>query len=122
MEIDIKEFVKMVRKEIKALKFNATKRELNKLNFDEFDHTSKFNCIYGQMTGHCRSKRAKELTPKIFAAKATFYLHFREVDVRDGLWFTALEHYLFWANDKTKKNIIDYLQGRKQRLFLDNLE
>lgn len=56
-----KQFLSDVRHEIDALKANATDAEKRKLDFDDFDPEDPDCCIYGQMTGFCRSIRAKEL-------------------------------------------------------------
>lgn len=50
--------------EIDMLKKLGTKKELGLLNFIEFNHRHEEKCIYGQMTGDCGSKRAKELMDK----------------------------------------------------------
>lgn len=56
-----KQFLSDVRHEIEMLKVHATGIEKNKLDFDDFDPQDPDCCIYGQMTGYCRSDRAKEL-------------------------------------------------------------
>jgi len=56
-----KQFLLDVRHEIDMLKLHATDAEKARLDFDRFDYTSQFRCIYGQLTGNCDSKRAKEL-------------------------------------------------------------
>lgn len=56
-----KEFIAAVEHEIKALKELAKPSELNQLNFNSFSYDSPESCIYGQLTGSCTSKRAKEL-------------------------------------------------------------
>jgi len=58
------EFLKDVKHEIDMLKKHATKEELSKLDFYKFNYKSGFQCIYGQMTGTCESKRAEELMGK----------------------------------------------------------
>lgn len=64
-----KYFIQQAIKELRALKNNATKKELNKINFDEFDPNQTRQCIYGQMTGDCRNHRAKSLIEKICPIK-----------------------------------------------------
>jgi len=54
----------LVIKEAKSLRKLATVEERNRLNFQKLDFSSKFECIYGQMTSNCFSKRAKELIEK----------------------------------------------------------
>ncbi len=55
------EFLKDVMHEINMLKQHATKEEKKNLNFDSFNPITPKQCIYGQMTGNCYTKRAKEL-------------------------------------------------------------
>lgn len=55
------EFLKDVAHEVKMLKKHALPEEIAELRFSEFDPFSKSRCIYGQMTGDCRSGRAVDL-------------------------------------------------------------
>ena len=55
------EFLDDVMHEINILKKHATPRELAKLDFSIFDYDDSEQCIYGQMTGHCGTRRAKKL-------------------------------------------------------------
>lgn len=50
--------------EIESLKKHATKEEINKLDLETFHPEHESLCIYGQMTGNCKSKRAKVLMDK----------------------------------------------------------
>lgn len=59
-------FFEEVKAELVHLRDTATQEEIKKLNFSEFDHTVRYACIYGQMTGSCGSARAKQLTPKTY--------------------------------------------------------
>lgn len=54
----------LVVKEAKNLKVNATKEELENLNFRNLNPSHIDNCIYGQMTGDCFSYRATDLIRK----------------------------------------------------------
>ncbi len=56
-----KDLIKDVTKEAIALKQNATKAEINRLDFSSLDPEDHCGCIYGQMTGDCRSSRASAL-------------------------------------------------------------
>ena len=58
------EFLQDVRHEIDMLKKHATEKELAKLDFDTLDYDTAKQCIYGQITGSCGSKRAKVLMDK----------------------------------------------------------
>lgn len=51
----------LVLKEATALRQQATKEELGKLDLNWFDAGSAYSCIYGQMTDSCNSERAQEL-------------------------------------------------------------
>ncbi len=59
-----KQFLADVAKEVEALKEHATTAEKNNLNRNSFDPETINNCIYGQMTGDCESKRAAFLMNK----------------------------------------------------------
>jgi hypothetical protein len=58
------QFLNEVKHEIDSLKKHATKAELSRLNFRTFDPNFATDCIYGQMTGTCASRRAKQLMDK----------------------------------------------------------
>ncbi len=51
----------MARTEAIELRKHATPEELSKLNFDTLVVDNPNGCIYGQMTGDCKSLRAEEL-------------------------------------------------------------
>ncbi|MEK6829010.1 MAG: hypothetical protein AABY15_02705 [Nanoarchaeota archaeon] len=55
------EFLKEVEKEVILLKKHASKEQLDNLDADLIDPTHADACIYGQMTGECRSLEAKRL-------------------------------------------------------------
>jgi hypothetical protein len=59
--ISREQFLQDVRTEVESLKANATQEEVGKLDIETFDPDSQKFCIYGQMTGNCSSKRAKQL-------------------------------------------------------------
>lgn len=54
-------FPDLVVKEAKNLRKLTTFEEKQLLNFSTLDGDSKYDCLYGQITGHCFSPRAKEL-------------------------------------------------------------
>ncbi len=58
------QFLKNVVQEVNNIKKYATKSEINKLDFDNLIPDSHSRCIYGQMTGDCRSSRASNLIYK----------------------------------------------------------
>ena len=51
----------LVVKEATNLKKYASKEELNKLDFNSLNSGRVDLCVYGQMTGHCWTKRATDL-------------------------------------------------------------
>lgn len=56
-----KQFIEDVKKEARALRRHATKREISQLSFEDLSPSSKYRCVYGLMTGNCFSERAAEL-------------------------------------------------------------
>lgn len=102
-----KEFLKEVVWELDEIKKNATKEEISKLNFKDFNHSIVFNCIYGQLTGVSNSDRAKEIVPK----KYTFLDGYEK-----GSMWTALEKYLFIVGKRKHYQIIQYLKGEIQEI------
>jgi len=73
-----KYFIQQVVKELRALKKNATEKELGKLDFESFNSANPNKCIYGQMTGHCRGRRAKILINKCCLVKIdTLFLNIK---------------------------------------------
>lgn len=59
-----KQLVEEVYAEAKALRKNATKEELESLEFEYLAPMDELHCVYGQMTGGCYSRRALELITK----------------------------------------------------------
>ncbi len=55
------DFLQAVMHEINMLKQHATPEELSKLDFGNLNGAFATTCIYGQMTGDCTTRRAKEL-------------------------------------------------------------
>lgn len=55
------QFLQDVANEAKLIKLHATPEEIDELNLDTFDPADSRSCIYGQMTGDCKSRRACEL-------------------------------------------------------------
>ncbi len=110
--------------EIKRIKRLATPEEIDKLNFSRFEHWSSNDCIYGQMTGHCSSDRARIIAPKKFADvdAETSRIHsnhkykFKDQSFDKGTNFTALEKYLYMCPKTTHKHIIDFLKGKVKTL------
>ena len=83
------EFLQDVAHGVKMLKKHAFKTELIKLNLETFDQRRVSECIYGQMTGHCGSKRAKRLMDK--SCIRVFNVSDKEgVDNLNGKSFTSI--------------------------------
>lgn len=80
MQYTYEQFIEDVKAEAKALREHATKKELDKLDVDEFDPRHHSNCIYGLMTGSCFSSRASTL---IFACCQRYFADVIE-DKEDG--------------------------------------
>jgi hypothetical protein len=113
-------FLKEVRKEINAIKINATQEELDRLDFDEFDSSLPFACIYGLLTGNCYSERSIELFDKVFDSvyknNLKFDANLKSNKNKSFYNFTYLEVYLVHSDSKYHKHIIDYLQSKVKRL------
>jgi len=111
-------FFAEVKAELVHLRDNATQEEIKKLNFSQFDHTVRYACIYGQMTGNCDSVRAKQLTPKSYAwIVGNNNKKFEELNFDSGKWYTALEKYLYICTKKQQRTIFQYLRKK-----IDNIE
>jgi len=106
------QFLAMVQHELYTIKTKATAEEIDNLDFNEFSHSSSYDCIYGQMTGKCDSPRAKELYQKMFDDVCfSDYLTFRKHNMEPGENFTPLEKYLYMVKDPQHKKIIQYLKN-----------
>lgn len=115
------EFVNEVMEEIKHLKRNATKSEKRRLNFDTFIYSHPLQCIYGQLTGNCSSRRALELYPKTYAivnlrvgSKDTF----EGQSFLKGIDYTPLEKYLYMVDIHVRRNILEFIKGVSTQLTL----
>lgn len=126
------DFLKLVQIELDAIKINATKKEINKLNIKIFNHLDSDCCIYGQMTGSCISNRAKiiytklykSITDSSFIGTGLQHFKFSLHDFTEGSNFTPLEKYLFMCSKRDKnlekyydpslkhKQIVSYLKGK----------
>lgn len=121
------------------LKQHATGEEKENLDFELFDASNVDECIYGQMTGHCQSKRANELMAlackRIFheqhkwkegatfqKASATLNGAFKAAmwtgeNRRNFNYISALEGYLMLKGAKNAE-IIAYIKGKSETLEL----
>jgi len=130
-ESEIKTFLKNVRIELNNLRLNATDEEKSKLDINKLNASDSIMCIYGQMTGHCNSKRAIELTPKkyefIINENDNFNLDDLLMDIKDisliedEQIYTALEKYLFLIDDKQRGIVIDFIKGDRKTIDVKKL-
>jgi hypothetical protein len=142
-----KQFLEDVAKEARALRHKATKRELDELDFSLLDPKDEQMCIYGQMTGDCKSKRAAELIlscckrfvdmpkedfeqlpissftalrPQINGSKiegVKTAKDFQKTRKDFVSHFSAIEAYILLPNAKNK-NLIAFLKGERKDLVL----
>ena len=130
-----KDFLEKVKHEVEAIKLSATKKEISELEFDWLNPNSFYKCIYGQMTGHCRSQRALELISKACSVLvnrhhestgSTFSVMKKHIhgpyekelmNLHLVEYLSALEAYILLKGSKNK-HIIEYLKGETQTLKL----
>jgi hypothetical protein len=129
-----------VRKEAEALRVHATKEELEKLDFDDFDPSNEYHCIYGQMCNGCNTKRAAKLISlcaiKYFNHISPIALHGSDLlnecvaEDKHGMFVTqrstpgsahsqwsAIEAYILLPEAKNA-NLIAFLKGETDNLEL----
>ncbi len=139
--ISKEQFLQDVRTEVEGLKANATPYEISRLDLFTFDPDSKIDCIYGQMTGVCTSRRAKVLMDAscvrvTSSCNALNSKTFDEVSDQINGDYTGQTWYEEWGNLYRKydylsmvemyiflkgaspKNIMDYLKGEVETLEL----
>jgi len=145
MKVTQKQFLADVMHEIEMLKKHATIEEKEALNFNLFDPFFESTCIYGQLTGNCRSERSKELMGLSctrvmnldFGASELKGYTFRKIVSkingeykgqtwggkgftllhRDWSYLSALEGYINLSKAKNKQ-IIAYIKGEIDTLKL----
>ncbi len=117
-----KYFKEQTIKELKALKRNATKKELGKLDFNTLTTHDGQRCIYGQMTGHCRTAKAKRLINKccltkvdttMFNIGSTIEHDIKITEKRSSITsdlFSFLESHII-TYPQHNKNILAWLKG-----------
>ena len=113
-----KEFIAEVRKEILTIKKLATDEEKSRLDIKKFSPDFIHTCLYGLMTGHCHSARAKELYAKSLFFIAQEY-HAEDIARNQGTTYTALEQYIMYVGAKTHRSIIDFIKGDEPELVFD---
>lgn len=130
-----KQFLADVAIEAKAIKKNATTEEVRLLDFTTFRPDHKTRCIYGQMTGNCRSDRARELIgiccPRYvvndFNGQSDFKYFSRikqsvdgekvELEMGEIDFLSMIESYILRPTAKAK-NLIAYLKDETKELVL----
>lgn len=138
------QFLADVAAEATALKEHATKEELKRIIFENFNLNYVTTCIYGLATDSCLSVRASELILK--CCKRYFY-NSPETDFRRGFenvkkqvmeqsiegvsnpinlknkrgvfvrYLSSIEAYILTPEAKNK-NLIDFLNGKREDLVL----
>ena len=111
------EFLKEVRKEIETIRNIATRQELERLDFQHFNPISSSLCIYGQMTGWCGSKRAKEIYKKTLGYVGYCFSTEEIHNFKPGLGYTTLEAYIMFPGSPNEQ-IIKYLKKETNDLHL----
>lgn len=127
-----KTLVPRVIEEVKKLKKNATPKEIQRLNFDRLDPNHTERCVYGLMSGCCRSSRAHELINK--CAERLYRQHENFMEFSHGILngkpqlsdngkrnsrYSPLECFITFQDNRTNGNnqaIIDYLKGKTTKL------
>ncbi len=141
------DFYKDVTTEAKNLKKYATKRQLAFLDFKSLDPQHANYCVYGQITGSCKSTEASKLISKCCKRYYNNSSHHETRNVveigfkavkqmvngktikgvktmkdfqakREWLdYLSSIETYILMPKAKNK-NLIDYLQGKTNKLVL----
>lgn len=118
----------LVLEEATKLRKNATKEEIEKLDFKYFDPDDKTQCIYGMMTGHCSTNRAVEL---IRASCSRVYdkhssvgldeplsktLNGSPLDKHRNYWWSPIEVYISYEDKEANYRLIQFLKGERETL------
>ncbi len=126
------ELIPLVVEEAIKLKSNATKTELNKLDFSSLNANRAARCIYGQMTGDCFNPRAIKLIEKScerviagsFDGNINGGLNGSPKKVDRMNYWSPIEVYIYRNQVVNKKNlnqnkkIIDFLRNESETLVL----
>jgi len=142
MKTKKEQFMTDLMHEINTLKTLSTDVERSRLNFNDFDPENPTRCIYGQMTGDCRSARAKELIDscciRVIDTKARNIRAGQSVDDIEDLinggysgqmwgddgsrkrWIhlSSLEGFIQLKDDAKNSEIIAYIKGELKGLSL----
>ena len=114
-------FLSEVVSEINHIREVATPEEKSKLVLEKLDVSSPYFCIYGLMTGHCLSNRAKEITPKKYTYLTTdSYCDDFSFKTKGIKGFTAMEKFLMISNNQEIENILSYIKNETSELNIGN--
>lgn len=131
-----KALLKLVEQETDKLKQYATQEELDRLEFSELHSSDPLNCIYGQMTGTCWSRRASDLivkcAEKLYIGKKNTELYDNVLNGEPTLdklegrgkhqgqtYFSPIESFICIPSNKVNGNnemLINYLKGNVDKL------
>jgi hypothetical protein len=124
MKVGSKQYFNNVIKELDNIKKYATKEELDKLDIYKLNSASKYDCIYGLLTGSCFSSRATELTKLCTNRLKTCFRSLSLIDLiknkpryQTCTGFSYLEHCIF-KYGHNNYNIISYLKGEVSDITL----
>ena len=138
------DFLQAVMHEINMLKQHAAPEELSKMDFGKLDGGYATTCIYGQITGDCTTRRAKELMDASCIRVMDFNFPHRGIDIDDPhfningaytgqswspfeegydktyrsyRYMSVLEAYII-TKDAKNEEVIKYLKGEIDTLIL----
>lgn len=111
------------------LKKYATPEELRRLNIENLNPLSVYECIYGQMTGSCNSKRALELIQKCCSegyksneseeVVPTAECNYYEGRIYLSFW-SPIEKFIWehrnYEPEGRNKKLVRFLQGKRKTL------
>ncbi len=95
-------------REIETIRQHATEEEKARLNWEDFHPSSDENCIYGLMTGHCDSVRARQLAR----------MSGNEKSIHPAGWSYQVSPMEIFIHDHEELNfeIIQYIKGEINEL------
>ena len=126
----IAELNALVIAEAKKLKKNATKEELDKLEFNRLNTRNVNKCIYGQMTGYCFNDRAislieqsctKVLTCDNSVDEIRGFLNGSPKKTSREKYWSPIEVFIDRPRNKTNgnnKRLVAFLKGETKTLIL----
>lgn len=138
MKHDKKELFSLVKGEAKNLKKELKEKEKERLDFSTLDSSSRWNCVYGQSTGDCNSRRAIKLIKTcctrvynagdddqdlISSSTLNGSPKYKKRTSEKGLghitFYSPIEVMIHEKGQKrNSKRLIDYLQGKEEKLTL----